>query len=42
MGYIAVRHFDNAKQEKTRLLLIEKSVPQIIKGIGFNEKYRAK
>ena len=34
-------HFTSAKQSKTMETRIEKSAPNILKGIGFNEEYRS-
>ncbi len=35
-----ILHFSSAKQSKTLESRIEKSAPNILKGIGFNEEYR--
>lgn len=35
-----VEYITSAKQEKTKLTRLEKSIPLILKGIGLNDKYR--
>lgn len=35
-----LEHFTSAKQEKTQLSRLEKCIPQILDGIGLNDKYK--